>query len=458
MAISIRLSEQTELASQVPVNLSQVRHPHYGRYLDEFVPGQVFAHPRGYSFRCGAMIDFAHTFMQTNPLYLNGEYAKAHGFSDLIASPQMVFNVVLSLGVQNDSEKAIANLGYYNAQFLRPVYSGDTVQAFTKVLDRKERGADKPGIVTIRTVGINQYQQVVLQYERKIMVAPRGDRPATTPVPLEPVEFPWVSQPSAEIPLVETLFPKQLTGPNTYFEDYTVGDILVHANGRTITDEHMALTYAVGNTHPLHFDRLYSTRQSGKMSGEPIVYGGLVFAWLEGLASRDVSENSLWELGFTEGYHTQPAFSGDTISALSRVLAVEPTPGHNGTGIVTFQLIGVKNMSAAEALDKYGAALFSKENAKEAAPEKPADPPAPAPAAPAVAATTPVITPPAVGKAATATSPTASAASSASVATPTTKAVPVVSAAKSSVPAANYKIPEKIFEIERRLVIKRRPR
>ena len=96
-------------------------------YLDEFVPGQVFVHPRGFTFDRAAMLDFARVFMQCNPLYLNLEYAKAHGFPDLPASPQMVFNVVLSLGVHNDSEKAIANLGYYNVQFLRPVYSGGTL-------------------------------------------------------------------------------------------------------------------------------------------------------------------------------------------------------------------------------------------------------------------------------------------------------------------------------------------
>ena len=66
------------------------------------------------------------------------------------------------------------------------------------------------------------------------------------------------------------------------------------------------------------------------MSGEPIVYGGLVFAWLDGLASRDVSEHAIWELGFTEGYHTQPAFAGDTVGALSRILAVEDVPGADG--------------------------------------------------------------------------------------------------------------------------------
>ncbi len=366
MSFSMRLSEQTaEMAGSVAVNLEWVRRPQYGRYLDEFVPGQVFVHPRGYTFERGPMLDFARVFMQCNPLYLNLEYARAHGFQDLPASPQMVFNVVLSLGVHNDSEKAIANLGYYNVQFLRPVYPGDTLRGYTKVMDRKARGEDKPGIVLIRTLGVNQHNQVVLQYERKIMVGYRGDRLPTTPAPTTPVEFPWVEHPVVDLPINAGGYPSQLTGPNTYFEDFSLGDLIVHANGRTITDEHMAWTYLVGNTHPLHFDRVYSTGLSGKMSGEPIVYGGLVFAWLEGLASRDVSENALWELGFTEGYHTQPAVSGDTVAALSRVVATETLSNTDAVGIVTFQFIGVKNISAAAALETYGADLFIKENDKQ---------------------------------------------------------------------------------------------
>jgi 2-methylfumaryl-CoA hydratase len=365
MSFSMRLSEQAEVAGSVAVNLEWRRQPQYGRYLDEFVPGQVFVHPRGYTFERGPMLDFARVFMQCNPLYLNLEYAKAHGFPDLPASPQMVFNVVLSLGVHNDSEKAIANLGYYNVQFLRPVYPGDTLRGYTQVVDRKARGEDKPGIVLIRTLGVNQHHQVVLQYERKIMVGYRGDRLPTTPAPTTPVEFPWVEHPVAELPINASGYPTQLTGPNTYYEDFSLGDLIVHANGRTITDEHMAWTYLVGNTHPLHFDRVYSTGLSGKMSGEPIVYGGLVFAWLEGLASRDVSENALWELGFTEGYHTQPAVSGDTVAAMSRVVATETLPNSDAAGIVTFQFIGVKNISAAAALDTYGADLFVKENDKQ---------------------------------------------------------------------------------------------
>lgn len=364
MSIILEPGTQQECAPDTPVQLDRARCPQYGRYLDELEPGQVFEHPRGFTFTTTNMLDFARTFMQANPLYLNRQYARDLGFPDLPASPQMVFNVTLSLGVQNDSEKAIANLGYYNVEFLRPVYHGDTLRAFTRVLERKDRGPEKPGIARIRTVAINQEKHVVLQYERKIMVGWRGERLPTTPAPEFTEEFPGEDSPRLELPLAASPEPDSLGGPNTYLEDFAAGDIVVHANGRTITDEHMALTYLVGNSHPLHFDREYSRSLSGKMSGEPIVYGGLVFAWLEGLASRDISERSVWELGFTEGYHTQPAFAGDTVGALTRVLAVEDAPGSEAYGIVTSQLIGVKNITARAALDRFGEELFIKEDSK----------------------------------------------------------------------------------------------
>ena len=366
MSVSLNLTPQQEISAEIAIELDKTRQPQYGRYLDELDPGQVFEHPRGFTFAAANMLDFARTYMQTNPLYLNTQYAHAHGFSDLPASPQMVFNVTLSLGVQNDSEKAIANLGYYQVQFLRPVYPGDTLRAFTKVLERKDRGADKPGIARIRTVSVNQDDQVVLQYERKIMVAWRGDRLPTTPAADVTIDFPGEETPAIDLPLNNSHYAPGLTGPNTYFEDFTPGEIIVHANGRTITEEHMALTYRVGNSHPLHFDRIFSSGLSGKMSGEPIVYGGLVFAWLDGLASRDVSEHAVWELGFTEGYHTQPASAGDTVGALTRILAVEDVPGAPDYGVVTMQLIGVKNISAAAAVEKHGEDLFIKEDSKRA--------------------------------------------------------------------------------------------
>ncbi len=341
----------------------------YGRSLEDFVEGDVYIHPRGITVSKSFAIEFATTFHEANPLFLSEEYAKAHGFRDLVVSPLLVFNLVLSLGVQNDSEKAMANLGYYNVNFFKPVYPGDTLRSRTKVLSKKERGEGKPGIVHIRTLGLNQKNELVLQYDRKIMVNPSGKLRENRESMNN--DFPEVNPDSytVEIPDFRPLEKTDKwilshTQPHTFFEDFEVGQIFIHKNMRTISDEHFAWTYRVGNTHPLHYDRLYSTGLSGAMSGEPIVYGGLVFAWLAGLASRDITENMLWDLGYTEGYHTQPTVSGDTVGSLTRVLAKEEGP-IDGTGILQLQLIGVKNIKTKDALEKYGENLFIKENNKK---------------------------------------------------------------------------------------------
>lgn len=366
MPVIFSPSPQQELAPRQEADAGRARFPTYGRYLEDFVPGTVFEHPRGFTLDRGVARSFAAAFLNANPLYLNDEYARAHGFPASPVCPQLVFNLVLSLGVQNDSEKAMANLGYYNARFLRPVYPGDSIRALTRVHSSRARGEGKPGIVHIQTLGLNQSDQVVLQYERKIMVPPSGKDPKKSPAePSETSVFPWQEQARVELPLVSGPYPRGLTGKDTYLEDFQPGDILVHEHGRTITDEHMYWTCLVDNTHPLHTDRIYSTGLGGPMSGEPIVYGGLVFSWLEGLASRDVSENALWQLGFTEGYHTQPAQSGDTVAALSRILAIDPGPAEIEAGILSVQLIGVKNVSGRQALEEHGPDLFVKENDKK---------------------------------------------------------------------------------------------
>ena len=357
-----------ESAQQIPYQGDAIIQKEYGRMLEDFVDGDLYVHPRAFTISHSFAQEYATTFHEASPLFLSAPYARAHGFNDLLVSPLLVFNIALSLGVQNNSEKAIANLGYYNVHFLKPVYPGDTLRSRTKVLSSKSRGGDKPGIVHVRTICTNQNGQPVLQYERKIMVSPRNDKPASNSnIPSTPdANFPEQAKPVIELPELPPLSTDiiEQTGGNSYFEDFKAGQIYVHKNMRTITDEHLPWTYRVGNTHPLHYDRLYSKGLSGPMSGEPIVYGGLVFGWLAGLASRDTTENMVWDLGYTEGYHTQPAISGDTVGAISRILKTEDGP-IPGTGVVQIQLIGVKNIKTTEAIEKFGEDLFIKENNKK---------------------------------------------------------------------------------------------
>jgi 2-methylfumaryl-CoA hydratase len=94
-----------------------------------------------------------------------------------------------------------------------------------------------------------------------------------------------------------------------------------------------------------------------------------------GLSGRDVSENALADLGYTEGYHTQPSKSGETVYCIHRVLAKEPVDSKLKAGAIQLQVIGLRDIKPKPAIEKYGADLFIKENdkkdlGKEKIPEK----------------------------------------------------------------------------------------
>jgi acyl dehydratase len=134
-----------------------------------------------------------------------------------------------------------------------------------------------------------------------------------------------------------------ITGDNSYFEDFTLGDTLEHQRGRTITeaDNHI-FTSMVMNTAELHFNQhLVDKDPKTYYNGRRVVYGGVVLAFTVGLASEDTSENAIAEVEMDNGRHTNPVFHGDTIYARSTVLEKRDSDRRDA-GLVKFKLEGFK--------------------------------------------------------------------------------------------------------------------
>lgn len=134
-----------------------------------------------------------------------------------------------------------------------------------------------------------------------------------------------------------------ITSDGSYFEDFTVGDTLVHQRGRTITeaDNHL-FTSLVMNTAELHFNQNFVDRDPKTYyDGRRVVYGGVVLAFTVGLASEDTSENAIAEVEMDNGRHTNPVFHGDTIYAESTVLEKHDSDRPDA-GLVKFKLVGKK--------------------------------------------------------------------------------------------------------------------
>jgi acyl dehydratase len=131
--------------------------------------------------------------MNTNQMHFNRPFAARTEFGQPLVVSTLTLAIVLGLSVADTSENAVANLGWGDIELPRPVFAGDTLWAESEVLSvRESRSRPGCGIVGIRTRGLNQRGEVVIEFTRSFMVFkraapevseafPRTDAPWTVP-------------------------------------------------------------------------------------------------------------------------------------------------------------------------------------------------------------------------------------------------------------------------------------
>jgi itaconyl-CoA hydratase len=108
--------------------------------------------------------------MNTNPIHFDAEYAAETPWGRPLVDSTFTLALVTGLSVGDVSEHAV-NLGWREVRLPAPVYAGDTIRAETEVLEKREsQSRPGQGIVTVRTRGLNQRDEVVIEFERTIMV------------------------------------------------------------------------------------------------------------------------------------------------------------------------------------------------------------------------------------------------------------------------------------------------
>ena len=130
----------------------------------------------------------------------------------------------------------------------------------------------------------------------------------------------------------------ELTGTDTYFEDFEVGQTIRHARGKTVTNlENVNITNMVMNTASGHFNEHLCSKTPFK---KILSYGGVNFSLVLGLASQDTIENALMELGLDNIKLRAPVTHGDTLYAYSEVMEKRDSD-QDDAGIIVFQHWGV---------------------------------------------------------------------------------------------------------------------
>ncbi|KKI21317.1 MaoC family dehydratase [Sphingomonas sp. Ag1] len=120
-----------------------------------------------------------------------------------------------------------------------------------------------------------------------------------------------------------------------YFDQWQVGDRLVHEIRRTVTEtDNLLFSTMTHNPQPLHLD-VEAARASE--FGQILVNGTFTFALMVGLSVGDTTLGTLVaNLGYDKLVMPKPVFIGDTLRAESEVHELKESRSRPGAGIVTF--------------------------------------------------------------------------------------------------------------------------
>jgi len=157
-----------------PVGARRTRES-FGRYYEDFEVGDVYEHRPGRTISEADNTWFTLLTMNNHPLHFDAVYAAKSEFGKPLVNSCLTLSIVVGMSVSDVSYKAIGNLGWNDIKLTAPVFAGDTLYAESEVLAKREsQSRPTQGIVTVRTRGLNQSGQVVISYERTILVPKRG--------------------------------------------------------------------------------------------------------------------------------------------------------------------------------------------------------------------------------------------------------------------------------------------
>jgi len=146
-----------------------------GRFFEDFHVGDAYRSRLGRTLTETDNIWFTALTMNTNQMHFNEVYAGRTEFGRMLVVSTLTLAIVLGLSVADTSENAAANLGWETIKLPKPVFAGDTLWAESEVtMVRESRSRPNVGIVGIRTRGVNQRREVVIEFTRSFMVFKRG--------------------------------------------------------------------------------------------------------------------------------------------------------------------------------------------------------------------------------------------------------------------------------------------
>ena len=307
-----------------------------GRFFEDYQLGQVLTHAVPRTVSGGERALYHALYPARHALYSSDEFARASGLAASPIDDLAAFHVVFGKTVPDVSLNAVANLGYAEGRWLKPVWAGDTLRSESEVIGLKQNSNGKTGVVYVRSRGVNQRDETVMEYVRWVMVR-KNDLDAPAPETVVPELIKVVAPEDLVIPegLDFSGYDFALAGEPHRWGDYEIGEHIDHVDGVTIEEaEHMIATRLWQNTAKVHFDATF------RPDGQRLIYGGHVISMARALSFNGLA-NAQMIVGLNGGAHANPCFAGDTVKAWSEVLDKAETSAP-GVGAIRLRLVATK--------------------------------------------------------------------------------------------------------------------
>ncbi|MFN8019656.1 MAG: MaoC family dehydratase [Acidimicrobiales bacterium] len=307
-----------------------------GNFFEDFKLGQVIEHATPRTITEGDRAVYGSLYPTRFAIPSSASFAAACGLSPAPVEELIAFHIAFGKTVPDVSLNAVANLGYAECRFHRPLVPGDTLRTSSEVIGLKENSNGKSGVVYVRSTATDQDGAVAIDWARWVMVHKR-DHSAPAPETTVPELAKAVAAEDLVIPagLDFTSYDFAAAGEPHRWGDYEVGEKIDHVDGVTLTDaEHMMATRLWQNTAKVHFNT------EARPDGARLIYGGHIISMARALSFNGLANAQLLA-AVNAGAHTSPAFAGDTVYAWSEVLDKAETPAP-GVGALRLRLVATK--------------------------------------------------------------------------------------------------------------------
>jgi acyl dehydratase len=143
-----------------------------GLYFDDFIIGQKMRHEITRTVTETDNLLFSALTHNPQPLHLDAETARASEFGQILVNSIFTFGLMVGLSVGDTTlGTLVANLGFDEVVFPKPVFIGDTLHAETAILEKRQsKSRPDQGIVVFEHRCVNQRGEVVARCRRSALM------------------------------------------------------------------------------------------------------------------------------------------------------------------------------------------------------------------------------------------------------------------------------------------------